>query len=167
MAQNQAMYDNFVGARVMLKLQNYGNATQVYDGDAYTISSTYYPGTSTLQIYITHPGPPASGGSESQYYLTQLDTYGMTGNINSFRSGAAAYRNARDWTTQQRDGFIAKANVKARRQSTKTRSFNTGANDSNFSSAAVEEPSSAETSADERVLDNDAIVKRQRRLTRD
>ena len=105
--------------------------------------------------------------AKHSYYMTQLDSYGLTGNINSFRSGVAAYRNAREWTQQQRDGFIANANGIARRQCTETRSFNTSGNGSKVSSAAVEEPSSSETSADELAPDYEAMVKRQRRTTRD
>ena len=159
-AQNQAMHDGAAGARGMLHLQNYGSATPAYDGNAYTISSTYLDGQ--LKMYATHPGPSANDAGEPQYYMTQLDTYALTGNINSFRSGVAAYRNAREWTRRQRDDFIADANRVARRQSTGTRSFNTSGNDSKVSSAVVEEPSSSETSADELALDNEAIVKRQR-----
>ena len=105
--------------------------------------------------------------AKHSYYMTQLDSYGLTGNINSFRKWVAAYRNAREWTQQQRDGFIANANGVARRQSTETRSFNTSGNDSKVSSDAVEEPSSSETSADELAPDYETVVKRQRRRTRD
>ena len=162
-AQHQAMHDGAVGARGMLHLQNYGNSTMVHDGNAYTVSSTYHPGTGTLQMYATHPGLPVSGVGEPQYYMTQLDTYALAGNINSFRSGVAAYRNARQWAQQQRDELITSANDVARRQSTVTRSFNTSGNDSKVTSAVVEEPSGSETSADELALDNEAVVKRQRR----
>ena len=163
-AQNQAMHDGAVGARGMLHLQNYGNTMRVYDGIAYTISSTYLDGQ--LKMYATHPGPPGSGSSEPQYYMTQLGAYAMTHSLDTFREGAGAYRNGREWAQQQRDDFIAKANAMARRQSTETISFNTSGNDSKVSSAVVEEPSSSETSADELALDNQAIVKRQRRKTR-
>ena len=165
-AQHQAMHDGAVGARGMLHLQNYGNSTMVYDGNAYTISSTYHPGTGTLQIYATHPGPPASGGNGPQYYMTQLNGYYMIGTSEGFRTGAAAYRNAREWTQQQRDDLIANANVVAQRQSTETRSFNTSGNDDKVSSAFEEGSSSSQTSADELSLDYDATVKRRRRRTR-
>ena len=164
-AQNQAMHDGAVGARGILRLQNYGNSTMVFDGNAYTVSSTYLDGQ--LKMYATHPGPAANDAGEPQYYMTQLDTYALTGNMNGFRSGVSAYRNAREWAQQQRDDLIASANCVARRQSTETRSFNTSGNDSKVSSAVVEEPSGSETSADELALDNEAIVKRQRRQTRD
>ena len=165
-AQHQAMHDGAAGARGMLHLQNYGNTTLCFDGNAYTISATYHPGTGTLQMYATHPGPPANGSNEPQYYMTQLGAYAMTHSRDTFREGAGAYRNAREWTQQQRDDHIAKANAVARSQSIESRSFNTSANDSKVSSAVVEQLSSSETSADELALDNKAIVKRQRRATR-
>ena len=163
-AQRQVMLDLAVGARCMLQLQNYGNATPVYDGNAYTIASSYHPGTGTLQVYATHPSQPTSAAGEPQYYMTQLDTYAMTGNINSFRSGAAAYRNAREWTQQQRDCFIANANAVAQRRSTETRSFSRTENNTIVSSAVADESTSSETSADELALDYDTAAKRRRRL---
>ena len=159
------MHDGAVGARGMLHLQSYGHATPAYDGNAYTIASTYLDGQ--LKMYATHPGAPADDTSEPQYYMTQLGAYAMTHSVDSFRSGAGAYRNAREWTKQQRDTFIANANDRARNQSTETISFDTSGNDSKVSSAVVEEPSGSETSADELALDNEAVVKRQRRRTRD
>ena len=159
-AQRQGMYDGGVGARSMHKLQNYGNTTPVYDGNAYTLSSTYHDGQ--MKMYATHPAPPARRGGNLRYYTTQLDTYGMTGNINSFRSGATAYRNAREWTKEQRDRFISDANTVAQRQSTETRSFDEN-EDTDVSSDAEEESDNSETSADELALDHDSFVKRPRR----
>ena len=161
-AQRQAMYDGAVGARGMFELQNYRNATPVYDGNAYTITSTYHPGTGTLQVYATHPSQAASGGAEPQYHMTQLDSYGMTGNFRSFRSGVAAYRNAREWTQRQRDLLVSNANAVAQRRSTETRSFSR--NESNVVVSSITEGSSnSETSADELALDYDTAAKRRRR----
>jgi hypothetical protein len=153
-AQRQAMYDGAIGARSMHKLQNYGNAAPVYDGNAYSIASTYHDGQ--MKMYATHPAPPARRGGNPRYYTTQLDTYGMTGNINSFRSGATAYRNAREWTEEQRNRFIANANTVALRHSTETRSFDQN-EDTDASSDAEEESDNSETSTD------DSFAKRQRR----
>lgn len=41
--------------------------------------------------------------------MTQVDGWQLTGNINSFRRGAAAYRNARDLAKQFRDDAIVAA----------------------------------------------------------
>ncbi|KAH6974011.1 hypothetical protein EDB80DRAFT_318932 [Ilyonectria destructans] len=45
--------------------------------------------------------------------MTQVDTWGMTGNIDSFRRGTTAFRNARDWAKQHRDNVIREANATA------------------------------------------------------
>ena len=37
----------------------------------------------------------------------------MTGNIDTFRQAASAFRNAGDWTKEERDNAIARANEKA------------------------------------------------------
>ncbi len=160
-AQMQAMYDGAVGARGMHTLQNYGTAAPVYDNNAYTISSTYHPGTGTLQMYATHPAPPASPGGETQYYTTQLNGCFMIGTPDGFRAGASAYRNAREWTTEQRDRFIASANAVAQRHSTETRSLG-GGKDTNVSSDTEEESHNSETSADELALDYKSSTKRRR-----
>ena len=157
------MHNGAAGARGMLHLQNYDSATPVYDGNAYTISSTYLDGQ--LKMYATHPGPLANGAGEPQYYITQLGAYAMTHSLDTFRQGASAYRNGREWTRRQRDAFIANANAVALRQSTESISFNTSGNDSKVSSGLEVESSSSETSADELAPEYDAIVKRRRRQT--
>jgi hypothetical protein len=45
--------------------------------------------------------------------MTQIDTWGMTGNIDSFRRGATAFRNARDLAQGHRDQFIQAANIRS------------------------------------------------------
>lgn len=42
--------------------------------------------------------------------MHQLNTWGMTGNTETFRQGVTAYRNARDWAKEQRDKAIRRAN---------------------------------------------------------
>ena len=45
--------------------------------------------------------------------MNQLNTWGMTGNAETFRQGATAYRNARDWAKERRDEAIKRANERA------------------------------------------------------
>jgi hypothetical protein len=104
----------------MHSLQNYGSATSQYDGNAYSIASTYVDGQ--LKMYATHPAAPTRPGESSQYTMTQLDSYALTGNINNFRQGAGAYRNRRDWAQAQRDRFITSANEVAWSKSGETTS---------------------------------------------
>jgi len=97
----------------MFALQNYGNETPVYDCNAYTFVPAYNSGAGTLQMYATHPRQSATGRTE--YHLTQLGAYAMTHSSERFRQGAAALRNSRDLSKEQRDRLIARASATARR----------------------------------------------------
>ncbi|KIW40700.1 uncharacterized protein PV06_07877 [Exophiala oligosperma] len=114
-ARNQAMYDGAVGARAMHKLQNFGEDESVYDNKAQSFSSTYHAGTGTLQLYATHVSRAADPGGQSEYHMTQINSYGMTGNVKTFREGAAAYRNCRDQAKSFLTDAIDQANETARR----------------------------------------------------
>ncbi|KAM5437012.1 hypothetical protein MferCBS31731_005667 [Microsporum ferrugineum] len=105
-ATRQACYDGTLGARGMHKLQSY-KQEPVYDNNAYTITSTYL--ASNLKLYTIHPTPRESDG-RPEYIMTQLNGWCMTGDLETFRKGATAYRNARDWAKEQRDKFINAAN---------------------------------------------------------
>lgn len=147
-ANNQALYYGAHGARGMFHLQNYGKPTTVYDGNAYTITSAYQAGSGILQMYSTHPREPTRGNNEPRYYATHLRSYAMTGSPEQFRDGAAAYRNAREWTTEQRDRLIAEANA-ATLSSPET----------------AEQSPDSETLADKPALYHEASVKRSRKRT--
>lgn len=112
-AQRQVMNNGAYGSRAMLSLQNYGRSPPRYDGNAYTIGVTYHPGTGTMQMYASHPVQAAGRPTDSEYYTTQVGAYAMTHSSDAFRRGAGAFRNARDWTQEQRDCFIAAANANA------------------------------------------------------
>jgi len=47
------MHNGAYGARAMHSLQNYGNASPLYDDNAYAVGATYHDGQ--LKIYATHP----------------------------------------------------------------------------------------------------------------
>ena len=42
--------------------------------------------------------------------MTQINTWGLTGNAEAFRQGATAFRNGRDLAREWRDGFILATN---------------------------------------------------------
>jgi hypothetical protein len=109
-AKRQACYDGVLGARAMYELQSYGLPEPVYDNNAYTLASTYHGGTGTLQIYTTHPTQPAKPGGRPEYHMNQAEAFAMTRNVEIFRQGATAYRNARNWAKEKRDEFIETAN---------------------------------------------------------
>ena len=113
-AKLQACHDGAVGARAMHSLQNYEAHEPQFDGNAYSYSSTYHPGTATLQLYGHHMTAPEAPGGRPQYHTTQLGGYHMTHNSERFREGATAFRNLRDHAESHRSSFIAEVNSVAR-----------------------------------------------------
>ncbi|OAA45006.1 hypothetical protein NOR_03760 [Metarhizium rileyi] len=83
-AQHQACYDGAHGARAIHALQNYEETEPIFDGNAYTYSSTYHSGTGTLQLYAHHITAPTTADEQPEYHMTQIDGWQMTGNINCF-----------------------------------------------------------------------------------
>jgi hypothetical protein len=83
--------------------------------------------------------------------MTQLNSYAISGNPDSFRHGAAAFRNARDWAKGQRDKFINDANNKAQGMSTQDVSETSSSQATVSAVAGVSLES--DTSADELALD--------------
>lgn len=110
-ASKQASYDGSLGARGMQSLLSYGQAEPVTNNNAYTITSIYHGGQ--LKMYTSHAIMSTSPDSQPEYHMHQLNTWGLTGNIETFRQGAGAYRNLRDWAKEQRDGAIKRANERA------------------------------------------------------
>ncbi|KAK1812536.1 hypothetical protein LTR12_013074 [Friedmanniomyces endolithicus] len=109
--QRQGTYAGAIGARAMHELQNYGNDQPVYDGNAYILVPTYHAEGGLLRMYATHPTQSATGRTE--YHMTQLRSYAITDSSDTFRQGAAAFRNSRDLSKEYRDRFIAAANATA------------------------------------------------------
>ncbi|KAF2803000.1 uncharacterized protein BDZ99DRAFT_468645 [Mytilinidion resinicola] len=94
----------------MHSLRSYGRDKPVSD-NAYTITSIYHGGT--LRMYTSHRTQPTSAGGRPKYYMTQLRSFAMTDTAKTFRQGARAYRNARDWAKEQRNEAIEQANERA------------------------------------------------------
>lgn len=61
-------------------------------------------------MYASHPIPPCTPEGEPGYVTTQIKTRWLTGDADTFRQGAAAFRNARDWAKPQRCDAIKPAN---------------------------------------------------------
>ncbi|KAK2814173.1 hypothetical protein FQN50_000577 [Emmonsiellopsis sp. PD_5] len=107
-AKRQACYDGALGARGVLSLQSYGKNEHFYHGNAHTITATYHDGQ--LKLYTSHI-EPTGAGDKPEYFMTQLRSFSLTDTAETFRQGAAAYRNARDWTREIRDEVIDAANA--------------------------------------------------------
>lgn len=116
-ARRQACYDGAIGARAMYQLQKYASEDAPIDNNAYTITSTFYvvSGEAYLTLYTMHPTASQGADRDVDYKMTRLNSYVMTGNIESFRQGATAIRNLREWAQQQRAEAIGLANTMASR----------------------------------------------------
>ena len=110
-AGRQACYDGALGARSMHALQAYAENEKAQDGNTYTITSTYHGGT--LKMYTSHR-VQSEGFEDPKYHMHQLRSFAMTDMPETFRQGAAAYRNLRDWAKEQRDTAISEANDRVR-----------------------------------------------------
>ncbi|OAP55644.1 hypothetical protein AYL99_09796 [Fonsecaea erecta] len=108
-ALRQATYDGALGERGVLRLLSFGEtADPVFDNNAHTISSIYLHGMLTL--YTVYSSPSAGPGSRPAYFMHQLRSFAMHDSPETFRAGATAYRNARDWAEEQRDAAIKQSN---------------------------------------------------------
>jgi hypothetical protein len=145
-ARRQACYDGAVGARGLLSLQSYRQDESVYDNRAYTITSIYHNGQ--LQMYTTHITPPVGPGKPPEYHMTQINTWGLTGNADAFRQGATAFRNGRDLAKEWRDGFISTANERVGSLSAEPPTLDSHPSDTTETYI----PEESETSADELAL---------------
>jgi len=116
-ARRQACLDGAYGARAMHSLQSYGEEEPVYDGKAYTYSSTYHSGTGTLQLYAHHTTAPTDSEGLPGYHMTQVKAYALTSDRETCVQGIGAFRNARDLARRHRDEFIRSANTRASRSS--------------------------------------------------
>jgi hypothetical protein len=94
-------------------LRNYGGEEEaVYDGNAYTYSSTYLDGQ--LKLYAQHVTTPTMSRKRPSYHMIQLDTYALTGSRKGFVEGATAFRNARDMAQRHCDEIVRETNARAR-----------------------------------------------------
>ncbi|KAL9043917.1 MAG: hypothetical protein Q9214_002912 [Letrouitia sp. 1 TL-2023] len=105
LSKNQAMYDGALGARGIHKLRLYVDPETAYDNNAYTITSTYHP-SGLLTMYTSHPVESTNPKHQTEYRMNQLRSFAMTDAPDTFRQGAAALRNGRDWTRDQRKELI-------------------------------------------------------------
>jgi len=70
-------------------------------------------GAPAVDSSFGHPSQPTSCEGRPECHMTQLRSFAMTDTAETFRQGATAYRNARDWVKEQRDEAIKRANERA------------------------------------------------------
>ena len=107
-AKRRGCYCGTLGARGVYKLRSYVNLDTALDNRAYTVIATYCQ-IGTLQLYTIHPAK--FGNDDMGYYMTLLGAFVMTDNLESFRKGVRALRNARDWAIEQRKNLADSANA--------------------------------------------------------
>ncbi|KAK3171022.1 hypothetical protein OEA41_003106 [Lepraria neglecta] len=157
----QAMYDGALGARGVHELRSYVGQETPFDNKAYTITSTYHGGTGDLTIYSTHPTPSNDPQNPIEYRITQLRGWKMTDIPETFRQGAGALRNARDWAKEKREELITAANGKV----PDTEHSDLVSSTQSFVSLSSNEPihPESDTSADELALNIDTFACSSRR----
>ncbi|KAJ4180947.1 hypothetical protein NW759_017218, partial [Fusarium solani] len=106
----QALYDVALGSRGLHALQTHGDAEPSYDNNANALAWTYHGGH--LKAYASHLIEPSTPGAQPGYVMTQIKGWSLTSDLETFRQGATAFRNGRDWAKQRRDEIIAQANEK-------------------------------------------------------
>ena len=110
-AKRLGCYCGTLGARGIYKLRSYMDPYTALDNKAYTIVATFC-GDGSLKLFTVHPAQ--FGNDEIAYYMTSLRTYVMTEDLESFRKGVRALRNARSWAMEQRKTLADAANAKRR-----------------------------------------------------
>ena len=108
--KRQALYDGALGARAMAKLRSYTGPDISDEENAYTLSILYHPSPGYLFIFAHHCTRPTGSNRDYDYHMHRLGGWLMCNTSESFREGATAFRNARDWAKEQRDHLIALAN---------------------------------------------------------
>ena len=108
----QALHDGALGARGICETQSYIDPETAHDNKAYVITSTYQGGSGALKLYTVHRTLSTNPNREYEFRMTQLRGWDMTDNPDTFRQGASALRNARDWAKEKREELIAAANGK-------------------------------------------------------
>lgn len=156
-AKRQSCYEGAMGARAIQRLQSYERPEPVYDNNAYTITSTF--DGEHLHMYATHSTQPTNPEDPPEYHMNQLRSFAMTDTAESFRQGATAYRNGRDWAKKKRDEFIEAANGRV----------TSLPQNMSFESSDYSEPSTStnraaalesDTSANKFTLDHETITRR-------
>ncbi|KAI9752870.1 MAG: hypothetical protein M4579_005437 [Chaenotheca gracillima] len=94
-SERQALHNGAVGARAIHELRSYIGQGELFDNNAYTITSTY--GAGTLVIYASFTIPPTGPNRRYDICMILIAGYYIVSDIDTFRQGASALRNARQW----------------------------------------------------------------------
>lgn len=106
----QAFYNGCMGARAMHQMRSYRKyISPMYDGNAYTITSTYHE--EILRLYCVWPTEQIDleRSGNTSYRMSELGRFFLTdpNEPDALDWGVAAWRNLRDWARKQRDELNA------------------------------------------------------------
>lgn len=107
-ATRQARHDGAIGARAMHSLQNHMQDEPIYDDNVYAFSSTYQDGH--LVLFAHHLTAPTTPGGRPEYHMTQVKSFALTSDTETFTKGVTAFRNLCDLAKRHRDASIKDAN---------------------------------------------------------
>ena len=107
-AQRQACYDGALGARGMHELASYRQTEHSSNNGIKAVSSIYHGGQ--LKLYTHHIAQLDGPRTRPEYYMNQVNIWGMTGNKDTLRSGLTSFRNTVDWADERRELAISHAN---------------------------------------------------------
>ena len=99
------------GARALLEMQSYSNGGHEYDGNAYTIGSTYHYGF--LRFYTLYLTQPAEPTGQHTYHKFSIRLFELTQDPETCRDGVTWFSNSRDFAKEVRAAAIAHANQTA------------------------------------------------------
>lgn len=115
-ATQQARYYGAIGARGMHSLQNHLRKEPIYDDNAYSFSTTYQDGH--LILFAHHLTAPTTPGGRPEYHMTQLKSFALTSDRETFTQGVTTFRLLRDLAKRYRDDFINDANSRQAEKAT-------------------------------------------------
>lgn len=102
-AEKQARYDGALGARGIHMMLNLEKATEVFDGKAYTVTFIYYAGF--LRMYLHFIVPTGDPKYPRCYQTAVVSSWAME-DLEGFRDGVTAYRNAQDIAHALREEIV-------------------------------------------------------------
>ena len=110
-AKRRGCYCGTLAARGVYKLRSYVDPDTALDNKAYTIVATFHK-EGSLKLFTIHP--TQFRNDVIAYHMTVLGTFNMNDDLESFRKGVRALRNARNWAMEQRKNLANAANAKRR-----------------------------------------------------
>lgn len=113
-ATRQILYDGAIGARAMHMARQFVDADTALDNYARTFGAIFhgFGDQTVLTLYSFHVIPSEDAGQPLQYSTTKVASFLMNSS-EAWRDGARAFRNLRDFASEQRKELVAAMNLAA------------------------------------------------------